>query len=113
MENLDYAKYHYFGDCGKAYTNVIIFATVKEDNFIKFSFSCSSKKDLYDKKIGRIKAFNRLNSAGYAFYVPISETLNRYKDIHKYLGEFVLKNTHIFPSWAESVVLSRLVNYVD
>jgi len=99
-------KFHYFGERGKARTNVITIATFREpgSDIIKFSFACSNVMDIYDKNLGKQKALSRLQSKSQAFQLQLSAELIKYKTVNNYLVNFILTNKNLFPSWATLVV---------
>lgn len=99
-------KFHYFGDRGKARTNVITVATFREpgSDIIKFSFACSNAMDIYDKNLGKKKALSRLQSNSQVFQLQLDAELIKYKTVNNYLANFILDNKDSFPSWVKLVV---------
>jgi len=105
-------KYHYFGNRGKARTNVITFATVRQNNLIYFSFSCSSIGDIYCKTTGRIKAVSRLSSPNLTHTLDFGSEISKYKTVNNYLANFILDYPTLFPSWAQKII-KRNENQTD
>lgn len=99
-----YAKYHYFGDRSRSRTNVIIFATIKVNDKIRFAFSCSHNTDLYNKRLGKLKAFCKLNSEKQSYFLDTSNSKHSYGFINVMLAQFVLDNPKKFPKWATNVI---------
>jgi len=99
-------KFHYFGDRGKARTNVITVATFREpgSNIIKFAFACSNAMDIYNKNLGKKKAMSRLQSNSLVFELELESELIKYKTVNNYLANFILDHKQIFPSWVKLVV---------
>jgi hypothetical protein len=100
-----YAKYHYFGDRSKSRTNVITFATIKDNSTIKFAFACSHNTDRYNKKLGKIKSFGKLKSKTQSYEITIDTP--KYGVINLYLAQFVLDNPKLFPKWAKTVIFNH------
>lgn len=97
-----YAKYHYFGDRSKSRTNVITFATIldKKKNLIRFAYSCSNNKDVYNKQLGRKIAFERLFMSKHGDNIDLSNLDCKYSLINNYLLNYIKTNPSYFPAWA-------------
>ena len=99
-------KFHYYGDYSIAHTNVITIATLKVDNILKVGITCSNKADHYLRNEGRAIAKARLEDN------PILLEWNAGKftwhDAKQIVGDYVIANKSLFPSWAAALVKEEL-----
>jgi hypothetical protein len=99
-------KYHYFGNRGLSYTNVITVATTIEGDELFWAYAFSNKNDLYSKNNGKVKAVSRLRSNSQSFSTVCPLNAN-YHNIRAIIEAHLINNSDMFPSWVGELVVSE------